>query len=547
MNEIAVTPPPVLPEKVPSSEQVLRRLFLTLFLRGRGARGLNKQGVPKSIAQKLALTLFFYLLFGCMALAFLRQPVFALAVYMHAMTFVFLGMFVASSAGEILFNKEEADILLHRPISPKTMLWAKIRVLVEVSLWLAFAFNLVGLFVGLDSSGGWRFPVIHIFSTILEALFCTGCIVLVYQLCLRWFGRERLEGLMTTAQVFVSIAAVLSGQILPRLVMRSGHILNVSESSWWIALLPPAWFAGLDDAFAGSALLGSWLLAALALVVTALILWLAFSKLARDYATGLQTLNETVSARVKKPGRRWLDELVNVPPLSWWLRDPVSRASFLLAAAYLVRDRDVKLRVYPGIAPMLVVPFVFLLQSHGQKDSGMGLFGIPFSGVYLGLVPLLGLQILQYSQQWQAADIFRVAPLPGPAALCHGARRAVLCFLALPMAILMGLIVWLMRGDASQLLLFIPGLIALPVFALIPSFGGKGVPLSIPVDAAKAAGRGLNMIGVMVISFALAGAAAWSWSHEWFWWFILGEAVVAAILYLVMRQLLAKVLWPSAE
>ena len=100
---------------------------------------------------------------------------------------------------------------------------------------------------------------------------------------------------------------------------------------------------------------------------------------------------------------------------NWWLRDPVSRASFLLAAAYLVRDRDVKLRIYPGIAPMLVIPFIFLLQGYGHKGSGGMTFGISFSGAYLGLVPFLGLQILQYSQQWQAADVFRVAPMPGPA------------------------------------------------------------------------------------------------------------------------------------
>jgi ABC-2 type transport system permease protein len=540
--------PPILPEQIPPPEKTLRRLFLTLFLRGRGARGLNKQGTPKSIGEKLALTLFFYLLFGCMALFFLRQPVFVLAIYLHAMTFMFLGMFIASSAGEILFNKEEADILLHRPVSPKAMLWAKIRVLVEVSLWLACAFNLVGLFVGFGSDGNWRFPIVHLFSTTLEALFCTGCVVLVYQLCLRWFGRERLEGLMTAAQVLVSVGAVLCGQILPRLVFRVDHVLNVSESSWWIGLLPPAWFAGFDDAFAGSAMLDSWLLAALAVGVTALVLWIAFGKLARDYETGLQALNETISTRVKKHNhRRWLDRLVNVPPLSWWLRDPVARASFLLTTAYLIRDRDVKLRIYPGLAPILILPFVFLLQNNHHNGSNDIGFGVPFAGIYLGMVPLLGLQMLQYSQQWQAADIFRVAPMSGPASLCHGARRAVLCLLALPMLLLVGLIVWLLRGDFSQLILFLPGMIALPVFALVPSIGGKGVPLSLPTDAAKSAGRGLNMILVMMIAFGLAELASLSWSQGWFWWLVLGETIVAVGLYSAMRLKLANVLWPSIE
>jgi hypothetical protein len=548
MNTAEIMPPPILPEQAPPPGKTLRRLFLTLFLRGRGARRLQKQGAPKSIGEKLALTLLYYGLFGCLALFMMHQPVFALAVYLHAMTFVFLGMFVASSAGEILFNKEEADILLHRPVSPKAMLWAKIRVLVEVSLWLAGAFNLVGLFVGLANAGGWRFPFVHLVSTTLEALFCTGSVVLVYQLCLRWFGRERLEGLMTTAQVIVSVAAVMSGQILPRIVFRFDRVLTVGQISWWISLLPPAWFAGFDDAFAGSAMFKSWLLAALAVTVTALVLWIAFGKLARDYETGLQALNETVSRRMKKHGGgRWLDRLVNVPPLCWWLGDQATRASFLLTAAYLIRDRDVKLRVYPGIAPILIIPFVFLFQDHHHNDSGDIGFGIPFSGIYLGMVPMLGLQLLQYSQQWQAADIFRAAPMSGPAALCHGARRAVLCLLALPMVVLTGVVVWLLRGNLSQLVLLLPGIIALPVFALVPSIGGHGVPLSLPTDEAKSTSRGLNMFLVMIPSMGLAWLASWAWSGGWFWWLMLVETIVAIGLYAAMRMALANVRWPSTE
>jgi ABC-2 type transport system permease protein len=540
--------PPLLPEPVPSVQKTLRRLFLILFLRGRGLRGLSRRGAPKSIAEKLALTLGFYLLFGCMALFFARQPVFVLAVYLHAMTFVFLGMFIASSAGEILFNNEEADILLHRPIHPRVMLWSKTRVLVEVSLWLAGAFNLVGLFVGLASHGNWRFPLIHLVSTALEAQFCTACVVLVYQLCLRWFGRERLEGLMTLAQVLVSIAAVLSGQLLPQLIFRMDRVLDVGQAPWGIYLLPPAWFAGLDDALSGSGMAGSWWLGAAALGATALALWTAFSKLARDYETAVQALGERVSKPAfQRRSQRWLDRLVSVPPLSWWLRDPVARASFLLTAAYLVRDRDVKLRVYPGIAPVLILPFVFLLQEHHRTASASAGFGIPFAGIYLGMVPLFALQMLEYSQQWQAADVFRAAPMPGPAPLCHGARRAVICLLAAPTLLLVGLIVWLLRRDLTPLLLFLPGIIALPVFAIVPQLGGHGIPFSLPTDAAKAAKRGLNVIGVMFVAFALSALTSFTWSHGWFAWMLLGEGLVAAAVYFAMRRSVANSSWPSAE
>jgi len=547
----AAEPPPLLPPRAfaPSTDKTLRRLFLTLFLRGRSSRGLRKQTAPKSVGQKLLLALIFYGLFGLFALSFRGQPVFALSVYLHGLTFLFLGMFVASSAGEILFNKEEADILLHRPVTSRSLLWAKIRVLVEVSLWLAGALNLAGFFVGTFApDGGWSFPIAHALSTSLEALFCAGSVVLGYQLCLRWFGREKLDGLMTTVQVVFSVTVVLAGQIVPRLIGRLGPGLQFNTHAWWIALLPPAWFAGVDDALAGQSTAGSWALAGFGVAATAVVLWLAFGKLAKDYEAGLQALGETGSVRKRSPtqGRRWLEILVTNPPLSWWLRHPVSRASFLLTTAYLIRDRDTKLRLYPGLAPVLVMPFIFLLQG-GNQHGGADSFLLAFSGSYLGLTPLMGLNLLQYSQQWQAADVFRAAPMAGPAQLCHGARRAVLLILTLPLLLVLALAGWFLGRQSSQLLLFLPGLIALPVYALVPHLGGRSVPLSSPTEEAKSARRGLTILAVMPVSLALAGAATWSWSHDWFGWFLLGEAVLVLALYFGLRMTLAKARWSSME
>src|SRR5262249_51470120 len=133
----------------------------------------------------------------------------------------------------------------------------------------AGAFNLFGFFVGaMTPDGSWAFPFIHALSTSLEALFCASVIVLSYQLCLRWFGRERLEGLMTTAQVFVAITLVMAGQLLPRLLFRANRLIHFGSDTWWVNLLPPAWFAGLDDAVAGRGAMSSWLLAGLGLLFT---------------------------------------------------------------------------------------------------------------------------------------------------------------------------------------------------------------------------------------------------------------------------------------
>lgn len=534
-----------------SQEKTLRRLFLMLFLRGRSSRGLNKDKAPKSVGSKLGLSLFFYGLFGVfISLTFLGKPVFPLSIYLHAMTLVFLGMFVAGSAGGVLFNPEEADILMHRPVTARALLRAKISVLVMVSLWLAGAFNLGGFFVGTGASnGGWLFPMAHALSTTMEALFCTGCVVMIYQLCLRWFGRERLEGLMTTAQVLVAISAVVGGQLVPHLMRQLDDTAIKPMGSWWIWILPPAWFAGFDDAIAGSRVPASWILAAIGAVATTVVLGLAFGKLAHDYETGLQTLNESSPRRLPKPGRRrWIDVAIQLPPLKWWLRDSVTRASFLLTAAYLVRDRDMKLRLYPGLAPMFVMPIIFMAREFGRTEPGTGGgFGIAFASGYLGLIPMFALEMLQQSPQWQAADLFRLAPLQGPTRLSNGVRRAVLCFMTLPVLGLLALIAWLMPGDHSRLLLLLPGVIALPVYAMIPCLGRGAVPLSMSIDAAQSATRVTKMLCVMVISGALAGVAIWSWSGGWFRWMVLVEAILAVAAYAAMRAHLGSLRWMPLE
>jgi len=73
MSVEPIMPPPRAAGSAASSpERTLRRLFLTLFLRGRTSRGLQKSSAPKSVGSKLALTLVFYALFGLFALALLH-------------------------------------------------------------------------------------------------------------------------------------------------------------------------------------------------------------------------------------------------------------------------------------------------------------------------------------------------------------------------------------------------------------------------------------------------------------------------------------------
>lgn len=534
---------------VPPTWKTLRSLYLTLFLRGRSARGVRVETAPTSLGRRLALTLLMYLLFGGIAFALVSQSLFLQSAYLHSMTFMFLGMFVASSAGEVLFNRDEEDILMHRPVATRSLLWAKVIVLAEVSIWLALAFNLCGLFVGTFSAHGhWLFFPVHIASTVIEAFFCTGCVVLSYQLCLRWFGRDRLESMMTFAQIAVSVGAVLGSQLMPELLRHSSGGFAAATLTKWALLFPPVWFAGIDDALAGSGDTASWILAVLGLSVTAVVLWLAFGRLVASYESGLQVLNETRGRRAGQgAGRRWLDRALNVPPLSWWIREPRERAAFLLSAAYLVRDRDVKLRVYPSVAPFLLMPAIFLFrETRGPAASPMGGFGMAFAGGYSGMVPLMALGLMHYSQHWQAADIFRVAPVAGPAAICRGTRKAVMLLIVLPVVLAMIGISQAIRPGLGPLLIMVPGLLLLPVLAMVPSLGGQ-CPLSKPPGEAKAAARGSVMIGSMMVTMLLSGLAMFASSTGWLGWLIAAELPIVVAIGITLERGLNRAKWEPIE
>ena len=70
--------------------------------------------------------------------------------------------------------------------------------------------------------------------------------------------------------------------------------------------------------------------------------------------------------------------------------------------------------------------------------------------------------------------------------------------------------------DKSHLVLLLPGVISLPIFAQLANLGGKGVPLSMPNEEAKSAGRALLMIGVIPIALAISALASWAWTTGFF-------------------------------
>src|ERR1051325_6039935 len=146
--------------------RALLQCYWRLSTRGRVTRAMGRGGKQRNILFVIVM----YAVVGFMTgmIAFSHIDLFTYTIIIHAMTFFVVGMAVTSESGDILFNANESDVLVHRPIHPRTLLLAKTINIVTFTLVLATSLNLFPTFFGLAISGArvW-FPAVHLLSMIV--------------------------------------------------------------------------------------------------------------------------------------------------------------------------------------------------------------------------------------------------------------------------------------------------------------------------------------------------------------------------------------------
>lgn len=528
--------------------RVLSRLFLKLFLRGRPRS--KAEAASGGMRLRLSGLLLLYTLMGLVAVSTHGLGVFERSTMLHAFSLMMVGIMMAGSSGTLLFNVEEADILLHRPVTPRELLVAKVWVLVVMGVTLATALNLIGLGMGVAGKhGSWLFVPAHLAGLVLQVVFAASVVTLGYGMCLKWFGRERLDNLITAAQVLVAVGAMLGGQLVPRALTHLERS-SVENAVQWLVVLPPAWFGALTTVLRGEAVDAPTLgLACWGVVATAGVAWLALHRLAGAYGDGLLALNEA-GPTAARPGRghgRWVTRVLAWPGVRHWVSDPVERAAFTLTAAGLWRARDIKLRIYPQLAQLCAYPIIFLIAMPGSRHAhgeGAG-FGVAFAGAMASTMVFNTLEMLRFSDHWKGADIFRIAPLASPAPLFHGTRKAVLLLLCGPIMIVLTSVLLAWKGWSGGALLLLPGFVAMPLFAMLPGLWHTLVPFSEPPEQAKNMTAGcLRMIVVMLAALVIAGAAWWADGRGWLGPLVIIEAGVVAVVAGGLRQGIDARGWP---
>src|SRR6266567_609679 len=131
--------------------RALLKCYWRLSTRGRVARSMGRGGKARSLIFVLVMYMFVGLMTGFIAFS-TQIDLFTYTILVHSMTFFVVGMAVTAESGDILFNANESDVLMHRPIHPRTLLLAKSINLVVFTLILATALYLFPAFLGMTAA-----------------------------------------------------------------------------------------------------------------------------------------------------------------------------------------------------------------------------------------------------------------------------------------------------------------------------------------------------------------------------------------------------------
>ena len=457
---------------------------LRMSFRGRASQAFAGQlaGRPVGVAWLFVM----YLAIGAATLPVLAggADVFTYALVTQLLTWTMCGLSLTAEAGDALVGTGEADVLGHRPVAPEILLVAKVAVLFAFSCSLALAQNLIPA-LALAIRDSWRAAIGHAAVVALSVGVLTAVVTVIYGIAARLVPRDRFDDVAGWSQIGLAIVFVSLGIVTPHSVLTKGGV-HVDPTARMLLALPPAWFAGLESWLADGTADVRHLAAAAATVVVGIAL-LARGPIAVRLADALLHVQDERGGRHVRP----LPDATR-GALGLWLRDPVERACFRLATAYLRRDRDVRLRLRPSLVVFALMPLAGLV----LEESRGGHLAPLASVCLLGMVPGVALEALRISSHPVASEIFAVVPIAGTASVFQGVRKAAIYSVLPAMIVAVLLAVVVVPGGV---VLAVPGVLAFPVLTLIPGLFGPYVPLARPK------GRGQQAVANAVLLAASTG------------------------------------------
>lgn len=491
---------------------------------------------PHRLGATFYMQLCLYVLIGLIGAAGLLFPSFFIGLaFSYTMIMLMFGLMFINYLTTVLLDTSENRIVLHMPISGRTLLASRILSVAEYAVLLSLAISLptaVALAVGFGALA----LLVFLLSVVLTLMFLivvtlAGCLFV-----LRYVDPAQIRRGIVYFQTTLFVLATYGVSIvwnadvsLEQMAARlSGH------PGWYF--YPPGWMAGLLDYAVMEQTRFNSVLAVIAVVGPVVSLVGCMVLFAGGRFTALLSRLEVVpadNAATPKRRPRWRARLAAQRPDAT-NEDRQQRAVFDLTTKLMKSDQVLKLSTYPILGSQLVNAGLIMAKFGDRPLETVQLI----VGFYVPLILVLVAPLIQYSPEWRAAWCYQVLPFANPGLIVAGAMKAYIRRCIFPIyfiLLVMGATVW---GVTGALDVWFAGSVA--TLSCIYFFwrGAPEPPYSQePGQYRGRKGKGLSrfafipMAGVLIVTHVLLKAVAGAWG------LLAGILVMGIVIIVAFRKL----------
>jgi ABC-2 type transport system permease protein len=475
---------------------------LTMDDRRSSAFTLNRHRQKKAPNRSTVITMIFSLIMGCFYLVVFNIPadiLFQMTIYFF-MYMVLLAVTLISDFTYVLIDVKDNYIILPRPVNDRTFVISRLMHIFIHTCKIIVPMTIPGLIFLIVQYGpaGLLFIPLIILSTLLTIFMINA----VYLLILKITTPDRFKGIINYVQIFFSILVFAIYYLVPQLISKSifTHVDILSYKFFYFT--PPLWFAAcwkLCTHPQQNQLL--ILFSILAVIIPLLSIMLVVKYLAPAFNRKLTMIG---SGSETKPRRKSKVSTVGFYQriARIFTRGEYERAGFELVWLLTGRNRDFKLKVYPGFAYVIIYFFFIGMQGKGSLTQRWDHLGQTKSYVlviyFSSFAMITAIRQLIYSDKFKAAWIYYSSPLKQPGALLTGAFKAVVVKYFLPFFLAVVIFVsWIWHAKVLPDLLL--GFVNVCLIGIVMCFVFlKQMPFSAAPDIQGNAGNFIKNLFIMI-------------------------------------------------
>ncbi len=386
-------------------------------------------------------TMLIYVFIGLMFLVFFFIPasIFIRMTFIFAVLIFMVTSIMISDFSSVLLDLKDKNILLSRPIDSRTVNVTKMVHIFIYLFMITMAYITPTIIAGIITEG-----LLFGLILILE-LFFILCIIIVltsflYGFILHFFDGEKLKDIINYVQIGISILLLISYQF----VGDAFEIFNqdiVFNPSWWVFLLPPAWFAAPFQLILGNDSSLIYIILSIFAMIIPIVGLLLYNKAITPFFE--RNLSKMSNSSGRKARFLYLRDRVTFKISRYFCNSRMENIFLRFYRNILSQDRRLKLSISTTIGLSVIFPFIFLkdkidfnslsnsMETLSQGNSYLWLYS---SIIFLATI----VSIISYSDDYKGAWIYRVLPIESYSMLSKLRVKVVLLKYALPLIIVIG-------------------------------------------------------------------------------------------------------------